>query len=139
MKLKLTISILLAAVLCGCMTATTQRLRTDPQLQSMAEQLTLDYLDGQKEGESERVVAQKYGGGGTFYNLVEYRIEGLGHEFGQPAVFFRVKAGNRVGGVFWKDYRVTFRHDPKLEATGDHYMGLRISSCAETLQQSLRD
>ena len=132
------ISILIGVALCGCVAnKVAKRLTSDSSFQRAAEKLTRDFLDGQKGGESGRVAAQRYGSTGSFYNLVDYRIEGFGHEFGQPAVFFRVKAGNRVGGVTWTDYRVLMRHDPKLEATGDDYKGLRIRSVSETLQSSL--
>ena len=125
------ISVLLTVVLCGC--ATTKRLQTDTRFQAAAESLVRDYLEGQKAGESARTAAQKYGGSpGTFRNLVDYRIEGVGSEMGWPSVFIRAKGGNLVGGVLWKDYTATVLHNAKLEAEGDRYMGLRISSITET-------
>lgn len=131
-------SVILAVLLCGCAAGkVAQRLSYDPGFQSAAESLARDYLEGQKQGESKREAAQKYGVAASFYNLVDYHIEGFGHEFGQPAVFIRVKAGNRVGGVSWTDYRIVLRQDPKLEAAGDRYMGLRITDVGETLQQAL--
>ena len=82
-------------LLTSCMSPSAQRLQTDPRFRHAAEQLVTGYLEGQKKGE---------GGGGwgrgaaQFYNLSEYRIESFGWELGAPAVFVRVKAGNKIGG-----------------------------------------
>lgn len=109
----------------SCMTPGAQRLQTDPRFQQAAQQLVTGYLEGQKKGESGVVWGN---GAAQFYNLSEYRIENYGWEWGSPAVFVRVKAGNKIGGnPIWENYSVQLSHDPELEAHGDPYMGLRIS------------
>jgi outer membrane murein-binding lipoprotein Lpp len=124
--------VLLSVFLSGCaMNQDAQRLASDPLFSSAAQQLASDFLDGQKAGDGEQVAQAKYGVSDTFYNLVDYRIEGVGQQFGSPVVFVRVKAGNQMGGVIWTGYIIWLRHDPNLEASGDRYLGLRISYMAQ--------
>jgi len=119
-------------LLVGCaMNQVAQRLQTDTHLQAAARQLTADYLEDQKAGG----LGTGYGAGASrFYNLAEYKVVAFGWEFTQPAVFVRVKAGSHAGGnPIWENYSIRFVHDPKLEAAGDRYLGLRIGSVGETL------
>lgn len=116
-----------SVLLTGCATApSVRRMQSDPGFQQAAIRLVSNYLDAQKSGESG---GARFGSGAAnFYNLAEYRVVSTGWEWGAPAVFVRVKAGNKIGGnPVWTDYATQLRHDPRLEATGDVYLGLRIS------------
>lgn len=116
----------------GCATnQNIQRLQTDTRFQEAARQLATIYLEGQKAGDS----SARYGSGtAKFYNLSEYKIISFGWEWNQPAIFVRVKAGNQAGGnPVWTDYAIRFSHDPQLEAGGDRWLGVGISSVGTTL------
>lgn len=75
---------------------------------TQAKQFVQSYLDDQKSGLGN---AAKYGSGGNFYNLAEYRLVGAGKNWtGHSAIFVRVRAGNKGGGnPVWEDYVVTVR------------------------------
>jgi len=126
-----TIPLGFAVLFFGCATTNPNitRLQTDTRFQEAARQLVTDYLEAQKQGDS----GIRFGGGGRFYNLAEYQIVNFGWEWNSPAVFLRIKAGNQGGGnPIWRDYAIRLSHDPKLEAAGDRYLGLRVGSAGET-------
>jgi len=132
MKTILLLLLCLPLSLTGCATnATVQRMRQDPALQRAAVSLTRDYLEDQKKGG----LGNQFGPGvSRFYNLAEYNIVDIGWEWGSPAVFVRVKAGNQIGGnPVWDNFTVSFSHGQELENSGDRYMSLRISRVGKSL------
>ena len=100
--------------------------RDNPDFIGLAQQLTEDYLKGQKKGESYSEAALKYGSGVVeFYGLEEYRYLESYPKNELPCLKYRVKASNRIGGVFWDDLIVCFICDRKLFQ--NFYGGLSIS------------
>jgi len=122
---------LLGLVRSGCaMYQDSQRLSSDPLFQSAAKSLVRDFLDGQKNGESQRTAEQKYGawiGIGGFLELgrfSDYQIIGVGEGLRNTAILVQIQ-GSPTSST---EYGFFLQHDRKLEATGDKYMGWRISS-----------
>lgn len=123
-------------ILSSCGTdALNKRINEDYEFRAAAERLTEDYMNGQMRGENGR----SFGVPTRFHNLIEFRITGMGVEFFRPAVFVTLKAGNRMGGVMWKDYCALLRHDPAEEQRGDQYYGLRLTAVKPTMEQILSD
>ncbi|SKB00202.1 hypothetical protein SAMN02745166_03093 [Prosthecobacter debontii] len=135
-KMKTFLAALLIFSLSSCAASkVVHRLNHDSTFQYSAEALVRDYLNSQMYGEDGR----KFGITSNFYNLMQYHIEGMGVQYWQPAVIFRAQAGNQLGGITWKSYCATLRHDPKAEAMQDAYSGLRLTSVKPTVEQLLRD
>jgi len=115
-------------LLLGCATEQINRLKTDEKFNVAALSLAKEYLDGQMQGESDRVTLEKYGTKRGFINLQEYYIEGTGRHLLDAAIHVQVKVGDRAGETGWRMIVINLRHDPKIETAGDKYMGLRIHS-----------
>lgn len=135
MKLKsftaLVVALLLIPIfISGCAASgTALRLDSDQGFKGAARELAEAYLAGQKSGMHPNEAKKLYGDGAAnpFYNLEQYRYISTGHIMGQPALCYRVKAGNQAGGnPTWADVWIFFSHNPKIEKT-DRFMGLRIA------------
>ncbi|MDP8260013.1 MAG: hypothetical protein P9L96_03295 [Candidatus Gygaella obscura] len=109
----------------GCVIANPYLLRDNPNLVEPAKRLVEDYLEGQKKGESYAEAAPKYGSGvSVFYGLKEYRYEGMEVKTEVSILFYRIKAGNKMGGVTWGSFAFWFDYDKTM--LQDRYEGLRI-------------
>ena len=124
---------LMLLVFSGCATVPSA-LRSDPALVSASQQLSLDYLNGQKTGESYDDASAKYGRGvSEFYNLQEVQgCDRHGMLYWEPAVECRVKSGNKMGGITWSNYCIFFTYDIALRDKGDKYLGIRIKNVLES-------
>ena len=125
---------LLSGFFCGCATTGSTILRTDPELITASQALSLDYLNGQKRGQSYSDASELYGRGvSEFYNLQEIQgCDRRGMLYWEPSVECRVKSGNKMGGITWSNYCISFSYSQELRAHGDKYSGLRIKNVIES-------
>ncbi len=99
---------------------------TNQNLKDAGQTLVSDYLNGQLHGESTSSAAHKYGPGASeYYNLQDFQVNCVGQFYGHPAYGIRVKASNKLGGIFWKSQVITLSYEPQLGAN-DIYKGLRL-------------
>jgi len=131
---KTLVIILVALTLSGCATTTISEIKTDPALKPAGQSLALDYLNAQKRGESVLTARSEFGDGIIdFLNLVEINDCSVWMRFlpyysfqQEPTVVCRVKAGNKMGGITWGNFGISFSYSPQLRSQGDKYLGLRI-------------
>ena len=133
--MKKVLLLLLCLGLCGCASANSYLFRDKPELVNPARKLAESYLEGQKNGETDKEESQKYGKGVTeFLGLKEYRYLEAGHFLYTPVLRYRIQATNQMGAIVWGTYDISFSHDEKL-ASQDSSGGLSIKEVYETLCQ----
>lgn len=139
-------AVLIACILCGCSTyqeAAGLKLITSQEYRTAAKALVKDYMNAMQNGESLKRLTADYGSDlvklrdvGSYRIEDEFRTLGLGDY--RPLLVVVVKGGWALTVPSDKPDTVTpsipvsailniwFRYDPKIDARGDKYRGLRI-------------
>lgn len=130
--MKILVGLLSCLLLCGCATMHANLFKENPGIVSQAQKLSNLYLEGQKNGETYKQAAPKYGRGvAEFYGLKDYRYEEISQNSMVPTLRYRIQATNQMGGVLWKTYEIWFNYDE--QNTNSEYGGLSIRGVVESI------